>query len=93
MTIQNAIDALKNNWWKDSMLLEENENKDDFDIIIGDLIKDIQSGDMYYPENFHNSYLFNFAMFKKESQPTEDDWYKVAVLKGDGSCGNLIELH
>jgi len=93
MTIENAIDALKNNWWKYWEFENENESKDDFDVAVGDLIKEIQSGDIYYSEIFYNSFLFNFAIYKKGSQPTEDDWYKFGVLKKNGDCILHIELH
>jgi len=89
MTVQEAIEILKANWWKNG-----HPNLKNYDIIIGD-IKETEPDDKYFP----NCYLINTAIVKKgkklrsKTQSEEKGWGEMFVSKTDGKCGNAIIIN
>jgi hypothetical protein len=85
MTVQEAKEIIKANWWKDN---NSNLNHDDFEVIIGDA-KETKSSDKYFP----NCYLINTAIVRKGQKPTKDGWGEMFVSKNDGKCGHAIIIN
>ena len=90
MTVQEAIEILKANWWKD---YNPSLKHEEYDLIIGDT-KETGPDDKYFP----NCYLINTAIVKKgkklrsKTQSEEKGWGEMFVSKIDGKCGNAIMI-
>ena len=91
MTVQEAIEILKANWWKNAPLCFKHE---EHDLIIGDA-KETEPNDKYFP----NCYLVNTAIvskgkkLKSKIQSEENGWGEIFVSKTDGKCGNAIIIN
>jgi len=85
MTIKEAKEILKENWWKGL----HPGIKDDHDIVVGELVND-NADDEYFPDSF----VIKVAIVKKGEQPIDEDWdIGFVVKKTDGRCFPALKWH
>ena len=82
MTVQEAKDILAKNWW---MFNNPDLKHEDFDIIIGELVRETDADD-YYP----NCYIINALITNKDGSENDRDFEEYAVFKNNGDCRPAI---